>query len=92
MAAAGFDEQRVIETLIAAGRVRDPWGSPVDAVARMIPRTLSAREVVTELVARGIVHWVERAAIGPKGIRVTYSWRRGRAPAGPKWDDQQMGR
>jgi hypothetical protein len=32
MAAVGFDEQRVIETSIAAGRVRDPWGPPIDAV------------------------------------------------------------
>ena len=84
MAAVGFDEQHVIETLIAAGRVRDPWRSPIDVVARMIPRTLSAREVVTRLVAQGLVHWVERATIGPKGIRVTYSWRRGRAPVVPK--------
>jgi hypothetical protein len=88
MGSVGFDEQRVIETLIVAGRVRDPWGSPIDAVAKMIPRTLSAREVVTGLVARGMVHWVERAAIGPKGIRVAYSWLRGRAPAMPKWDDK----
>jgi hypothetical protein len=87
MAGVGFDEQRVIEILIAAGRVRDPWGSPIDAVAKMIPRTLSAREVVTGLVTRGMVHWVERVTIGPKGIRVTYSWRRGSAPAVPKWDN-----
>jgi hypothetical protein len=72
--------------------VRDPWEPPIDAVARMIPRTLSAQEIVTGLVTQGLVNWVQHPAIGPKGIRVTYSWRRGRAPVVPKWDDKQMGR
>jgi hypothetical protein len=78
-------EERVIETLIAAGRVRDPWGAPIDAVAKIISRNSSAREIVTGLVTRGLVHWAEHARVGPKGIRVTYSWRRGRAPALPEW-------
>ena len=79
-------EERVIEALIAAGRVADPWGTPIDTVGKMIPPGVSsAREFVTGLVMRGLVHWAEHARIGPKGIRVTYSWCRGRAPATPEW-------
>ena len=78
-------EERVIETLIAAGRVADPWGAPVYAVGKIVSGKSSARGIVTGLVTRGLFHWEEHARIGPKGIRVTYSWRRGRAPVMPEW-------